>query len=193
MTKPRPTDLGPADRQWGETSKAYAAFRTYLDLGPDRSLAKASQALHKSVGTLRRWSVRWRWVERVRQIEDERIAEREEALRRSRLEAAERHARVGSAIGTLAFNHLIKRYTEVDAEGNYVYPIRPDHIARLLDVAAELERQALGIGKRVELTGKDGGPVEMETSEDIAGKLLARIAALAEAAEQAADNREPDS
>lgn len=61
---------GPGDRQPGETARAFAAFRIYLEAGPARSLAKVGQALgHRSAVQSEKWSSRWRWVERVQEYE----------------------------------------------------------------------------------------------------------------------------
>lgn len=51
-----------------ETNVAYAAFCTYLNLGPERSLEKAREELKRKPGyisTLKDWSVRHEWVKRA--------------------------------------------------------------------------------------------------------------------------------
>lgn len=53
-------------RREGETSPAYEAFRTYLGMGPSRSLAKVAKDLNKSMQLLAGWSSKHEWVERVR-------------------------------------------------------------------------------------------------------------------------------
>lgn len=53
-------------RREGETSPAYEAFRTYLGIGPTRSLAKVAKDLNKSMQLLAGWSSKHEWVERVR-------------------------------------------------------------------------------------------------------------------------------
>lgn len=53
------------DRQPGESEQAFTAFRTYLDLGPKRSLAKVGHQLGKSKALMERWSSQWKWVKRV--------------------------------------------------------------------------------------------------------------------------------
>jgi len=39
-----------------ESSKAFAAFRVYLELGPQRSLAAVSRRLAKALPTIKDWS-----------------------------------------------------------------------------------------------------------------------------------------
>jgi transposase-like protein len=53
------------DKLEGESSKAYAAFCAYRDLGFERSIAKVAQACGKSVGLLNRWSSQYQWVSRA--------------------------------------------------------------------------------------------------------------------------------
>lgn len=54
----------PFDRQPRESEEAFTAFRAYLDLGPQRSLAKVGQKSGKCKA-MERWSSQWRWVSRV--------------------------------------------------------------------------------------------------------------------------------
>ena len=49
-----------------ESSKAFAAFRTYLDLGSERSVELAGKKLAKSRKTLDRWVKKFDWVGRAR-------------------------------------------------------------------------------------------------------------------------------
>jgi len=58
-------ELDPWDRQPGETSKAYAAFVTYRDLGADRSTRAVGEALTKSEALIKRWSGQNDWVTRA--------------------------------------------------------------------------------------------------------------------------------
>jgi hypothetical protein len=48
-----------------ESNKAFAAFRTYLDLGPQRSLATTAARLGKSKVMMERWSRKYDWCSRV--------------------------------------------------------------------------------------------------------------------------------
>ena len=52
------------DRQSGETVKAYAAFRCYLEM-PDRSLPKVAQKLSKCLGHIKKWSRKFDWSNRA--------------------------------------------------------------------------------------------------------------------------------
>lgn len=87
--------LQPWEQQPGESSEAYAAFRAYRDLGPDRSILKAYAQLRPKAGSRKapapanapgswkRWAQQWRWKERVeaydRRMESVEQGAREEA------------------------------------------------------------------------------------------------------------------
>ncbi len=60
----------PFDRQPGESEQAFTAFRAYLDLGPNRSLAAVGRQLGKSKALMERWSSQWSWVARVEAYTD---------------------------------------------------------------------------------------------------------------------------
>ena len=55
------------ERQEGETSKAFAAFLLYRDMGRSRSLAGASSSFDNPSSKLRQfgyWSSQYNWVKR---------------------------------------------------------------------------------------------------------------------------------
>src|SRR5436189_3008307 len=55
----------PYEQQPRESSKEFAAFRVYLSLGPQRSLASVGQKLGKSRVVIEKWSSKFDWVTRV--------------------------------------------------------------------------------------------------------------------------------
>ena len=52
-----------------ESAKAFAAFRCYLELGPERSFPLVAQKCLKSEGLLRRWAKKYDWEGRARAFE----------------------------------------------------------------------------------------------------------------------------
>lgn len=58
-------DIQPWDCQPGETAKAYQAFVTYRDLGPDRTVQRTANELAKNYTTVNAWSHKWMWRERA--------------------------------------------------------------------------------------------------------------------------------
>ena len=53
------------EQQPRESAKAFAAFKTYLELGPERSLAAVAEWHGKSKTMIERWSRRFDWPARV--------------------------------------------------------------------------------------------------------------------------------
>ena len=53
------------EQQPKESAKAFAAFKVYLELGPERSLAAVSKKFTKSSRLIKRWSARFDWPGRV--------------------------------------------------------------------------------------------------------------------------------
>ena len=55
----------PFEQQPRESAKAFAAFKIYLQLGPERSLPAVAERCKKHVSIMGRWSSRWHWAERI--------------------------------------------------------------------------------------------------------------------------------
>lgn len=130
------------ERQPKESLKAFEAFKAYRDLGPSRSLAKASEAYYGDTRNLAQtgvWSRRFSWVERVQAFDDwqemirndaieehERskateYAERQSALREQRLAYAEK---IAGQIGEMVSWPLAKEETTEDGKTTIIRPVR---------------------------------------------------------------------
>jgi hypothetical protein len=55
----------PFEQQARESDKAFAAFRAYLDMGPQRSLEAVARKLTKSSRLMKNWSSKFDWPARV--------------------------------------------------------------------------------------------------------------------------------
>lgn len=53
------------EQQPRESAKAFAAFKTYLDMGPQRSLVAVAAKLDRHASQMERWSVKFDWPARV--------------------------------------------------------------------------------------------------------------------------------
>lgn len=97
-------------RMWGpipgESTKAFAAFETFRDLGPARTLREAA-GIHygrddgPSQGeydTLRRWSAQHDWAERAQHFDSWLRMEKRDAIQRHMVERADEHARRETAL-----------------------------------------------------------------------------------------------
>ena len=57
--------MNPWDRKEDEGSQAFEAFKSYLELGSERSYRKVALRSGKSRSTIERWGARYVWVQRA--------------------------------------------------------------------------------------------------------------------------------
>ncbi len=121
-------ELDPWEQLPTESSRAYAVFREFRDLGPTRTLRQVSAKL----GTARDWSLRHRWQERARawdaegyRLEDARRLDAIRAMDEQHRTAA--RALIGAGLRAL---------TELG-------PLTAHQAARFVDLGTRLERSAL--------------------------------------------------
>ena len=108
------------ERQPRETAKAYEAFCVYRDLGPNRSLRRAAQKLEKSLSLIERWSKRWGWQERLRQMQiyQDRLDQKALAERRRRARIRKmRIAQAGQNIVIKRLDALLEKLKEGEEGG----------------------------------------------------------------------------
>lgn len=94
-----PDSRKPWDRRKGESQQAYAALRTYLDMGESRNLIALAYKLNKSRQLMSVWSARHDWVDRAVAYDGHLAAvelARREQVRLEHAEKAER-SRIASA------------------------------------------------------------------------------------------------
>ena len=157
-----------------ESAKAFAAYTTYLNLGPDRSVAAVGQELGKSGSLLERWAKRYDWTART-QANAAHLAgiEREAAEGLARGKAAEWLKRTEEVREREWQMHekciaAAERGLKAFMEREKVYANLSD-IARILEVASKLGRLASGMATdKTEITGEDGGPLRVELSAALA-------------------------
>ncbi len=156
------------EQQARESSKAFAAFRAYLEMGPERSLAAVAAKLGKSKVMMERWSRKFDWHARV-------------AAHGAHLALVEREA--AEAVAREKGVDWAKRYDElresewkarcelVDLAWEVIrrWRSKPERcgslegLARLLDLMSTLGRRACEVAtERKEITGLDGGPIRIE-------------------------------
>lgn len=150
----------PLHRLPGETSKAFAALMAYAQMpAAERSTRRVADKLGKSVSLIQRWSRQHLWVRRTEQYDRhmQRIHLRAQA--RAREEMAERHAKLAAAF----LGKLVARLQSMSPDD-----LSPRDMAYWLDVASKVERMARGEPDKhtLEVTGKDGGPVEFSTLDE---------------------------
>jgi hypothetical protein len=154
----------PYERLPDESDPAWAAFQKYRDMGLTRSTGKVAQESRKHKSLMDRWSSKYRWVARASawDVEQDRAWRAEMADRRR--EMANRQARIGS----LAESKVAEWLMQVDPQ-----TLSPSEASRLLEVATRLQHQVLGVPQRVEISGPDGGPMQVEglTAEETLARL----------------------
>src|ERR1017187_5116383 len=154
------------DRQPGESSKAYAHFCLYRDMGQTRSirqLLKDSNCRSK-LAQLMRWSSRWRWVERCQKYDDYLEHQDRSQQEKERREMHKRHAKMGMLAQTLALRKLEKALNGIEKDPDGMSA--PD-AARILDIGVKVERLARGEStKSHEVSGPSGGPIEFANMSD---------------------------
>jgi len=151
-----------------ETPKALEAFERYWAMGPVRSLEKLAESdisqsvtkctLESQLRRLKDWSAGHSWQARLKQ----RVIEEAELAREQNRERADKHRqRLLTAI-EVDCSRLLKRLQDSPGE------LLADDAAaleRLTKLYYQLAEQPLA--DRHELTGKDGGPMELAWWTDV--------------------------
>ncbi len=134
----------PWERQEGEGPQAFRAFAAYRDSGTGgakRSLTKTAQSLTKSDGspysdgTLKQWSRKWNWQERVAAWDDEMDRQTREELAKGITGMMKNHVGIAQAMLTKALKAL-QRIPEDE--------LTAQDITRMVDIASKLERLSRG-------------------------------------------------
>ena len=121
----------PWERQKGESDKAFEAFSIYRDMGADRSLRAVGQKLGKSRALMERWSVSYKWLERVRAYENELEKEAREQAIKDRKEMIRRH---------IGFAKLMQKKAQDALRELSVEDMSPKEIREYIRLATDLER-----------------------------------------------------
>jgi hypothetical protein len=194
-------------RQQNESAKAYEAARTYFEMGVSRSIEAVARKYQKSISLLNRWSQRYDWVERAEaydkhqqelqekarekaaRIEAEKWARRREALRDEEWKLAEHiHTRLSQMLQFPIYE------LENKGEKTIIKPLRWSirDVSRLAETVTKLYRTSAGMPvetTRQEITGADGGPIEVHNA---ATDFDSRMAALVTRITAQPVSNEPD-
>jgi len=167
-----------------ENSRSYAAFRRYLDLGPDRKLRTIADQLKRGLNTTTRLSQRWHWEERAFAYEVHLQSIRQEtamleasglAANWARRAIEHKEAEWAAVTAGLALARRIIRQILENPFGTIA------DVSRLLEVCSKIGRLATGLAtEREEFTGLDGDPIRIEIVAAIAkvygpGKVIETI------------------
>ena len=172
------------DRLNGESSKAYAHFCLYRDMGVSRSLRQMANVpgCTSVRRQLNRWSSKWRWVERCQRYDDyqERMLRLQQE--KERREMHKRHAQIallGQNIAVKGLENLLGKVQTGDQQ------VAPGDLTRLLDTSVKVERLARGEptdSHTVEVSGSQENPVTVNL-KGLSDKELDALEALLRKAE----------
>ena len=146
-----------------ETNKAFAAFKAYLDMGSERSLALVAANLGKSKVMMERWSRKYDWSGRVSahagHVAAVERAAQEATVRAEAAEWAERRKALKQREWAIHDKCIAaaERGLAAFMEREKVYANLAD-IARILEVASKLGRMSSGLATET---------VEQKTEVDV--------------------------
>jgi len=142
----RGCEPAPWERVIAETPKAYAAFRTYLHQGVQRSFAATARALGRHESQIRRWAGPFRWRERAHAWDLTQGREVELLLRQEREQAARRRLRHAEQIEKMAMAGLGKLVTRDPHTGEpQLSPLlTPPMAVRLYDLVLKIDSSLPG-------------------------------------------------
>jgi len=132
------------DQQPKESSRAFAVFVVYRDLGLRRSCNAVSTQLNKNPSSVLELSKRHNWQERVRawdaHVDEETQKEQIEAVKIMKQRQIALALKAQRAVQK-GLSKLIKQLDTNSAGGRISpYTIRPDALSKLLDTGCRLER-----------------------------------------------------
>ena len=161
------------DRQPGESSKAYAHFCLYRDMGLTRSIRQMPKVsgCTSVVRQLNRWSSRWRWVERCESYDDHLQLQDRLRKEKERKDMLTRHGKIAVLGQNLVVKGIEKLLADVE-QGKR--DLSASDASRLLDVAVKIERLSRGEPTEIsELGGSDNHPIKVSV-EDRARQAVER-------------------
>lgn len=160
------------ERQPRESSKAFAAFKIYMELGTDRSHARVAEKIGVSTRMIHKWGTKYGWTERVA-ARDAYLAEVERlAIERVATEKAVEWWRVHEPTRRLAWLKAEKAIAMVEkAFERWEKSGRTvgfEGMARMLDLAFKLKQFAAGMPSEIkEVHNLHAGKVSLEWEEAI--------------------------
>ena len=158
------------EQQPRESNKAFAAFKTYLELGAERSLVVVAEKHGKSKTMIERWSRRFDWPSRVQAHAAHLATVERQAIESLAMEKAVDWNKVHEAVKIAEWQRHKKLITLADEmlsrwEKNKAKCGTLEGIARVLELATKLGRLAAGMPtevKEVNTTMKATIDVEWE-------------------------------
>jgi len=189
----------PFKPEKGESHKAFESFLCYFDIGQNRSCARVGREMGIHPSTIKRWSRRYQWSERIRAYDEDLLGTRVEAEREARRESAqvwsERTLELKEREWAAAEELLGIAQQVLESFGEReVSEISLTEAAKALEIASRIGRLATGLAtESQEVTGPGGGAIRIEVEaalDKIYGKPIpGEVVVVEEIREQKADSR----
>jgi hypothetical protein len=150
-TAETPNETPLWERQPGESCKAFACFKFFRDLPPEKRSIRAAyrqktgnENARQASGDWNALAIRWRWVERVLAWDDEQ----DRLLREKKIEAIQEMAERHAAVASIFIQHLVNRLARFDPAD-----LSPSDMQKWFEVAVKIER--LSRGEPTEIQTRD--------------------------------------
>jgi hypothetical protein len=139
----------PSQRLEKESSKAFAAFLAFRDLGPERTYEKVARKLQKSAPLIARWGKRHNWHHRAADWDEHNDREVQRELRSRRIRARKRaldiadklDEKLAEAVERLEITRVKKEAGKPDVVQS---AISPTELAHLFRVSQDVQYRILG-------------------------------------------------
>ena len=157
----------PFEQQPRESSKAYAAFREYLEMGADRSMAAVAKKLSKSEQLIRRWGFKYDWTARVKAYSAHLAEVERRAIEDMAVEKAVEWSKVWEPLKRECWREGMDLLAEVKAfRKQWQKSSRPpgfESLVRAMELAFKLKQFAAGMPSEVkEVHQTFDGKLEIE-------------------------------
>lgn len=167
------------ERQRGESALQYAYFKTYLDMGVTRTIAKVREKCGKTAGYFEKLSARNNWVSRAdaydRYIDEISRKENIEAIKKANKENIQLAQAIKYAVGKKA-QALIKKIKEAGSTeelDEILSEINWNVLPTLANTAVEIERKAYGVNNEILNVSVEGNEnVDVELSLNMKRKAI---------------------
>lgn len=167
------------ERQRGESALQYAYFKTYLDMGVTRTIAKVREKCGKTAGYLEKLSSSNNWVSRAdaydRYIDEISRKENIEAIKKANKENIQLAQAIKYAVGKKA-QALIKKIKEAGSTeelDEILSEINWNVLPTLVNTAVEIERKSYGVNNEIlNVSVESAGNADVDISIDIKKQAL---------------------
>jgi hypothetical protein len=146
------------DRMDGESVTEHQWLAIYIKLGAKRSYKEVAQIADVPRDRVQRTAAKWGWPRRVELAQEYEDARRLQEIEGKQYQIRSEHDRMLEG----AFEKLEAAISVMDP-----YKMSPRDLPAWIDAVVKYRRQNAGISdnaKKIEITGKDGGPIETVSS-----------------------------